>query len=204
MISSVNPKYVPHNAKFGDVTHHGNPATSKVEELVRGAVVAAGYKVPGHKVAVLCRHPHRPEQLMPLAPDIALVDHKIDIEVDPCAEDPSGRWSTHRGDEERDLSRNALMEEAGWTVLRLRLGAEEGMHIGPRDVIVESSSLTKAALAALLQALEDELSGRPPKVRVVKKGKRPAAPQRRSHVVKGPPPPTVGKSGVNMGFTGSR
>lgn len=88
------------------------------------AAVAAGYKVPGHKVAVLCRHPHYAERFLPLAPDIALIDHKIDIEVDPCAEVPDSRWTTHRGKEERDVARNALMAEAGWTVLRLRLGAE--------------------------------------------------------------------------------
>jgi len=87
-------------------------------------------------------------RLMTLTPDIALVAHRIDVEVDPCG--ASSRGYSHRGEEERDASRNALMAEAGWTVIRLRLGAAECMSIGPCDVVVESGSFTQAASRALL------------------------------------------------------
>jgi hypothetical protein len=58
------------------------------------------------------------------------------------------------------------------------------MHIGPRDVVVESSTFTKAAQAALVEAIEDFRADRPAVVRFVRKALTPKTPIiRRAQVV---------------------
>lgn len=165
----------------GDVQQSRNTVTSALEEKVRDAVRAAGYKVPEGKMAVLCHHPNPDFNVLGITPDIVLVKHKIAIEVDPLSD--TSRYPTHTGKEEEDRTRNNLMEAVGWTVIRLRLGGSKGTHIGNRDVVAESSGFTQAAQVALLEAIEDKITNRRAKVRIVKKSKSPAKPQRRSAVV---------------------
>ncbi|TRW46374.1 hypothetical protein [Georgenia yuyongxinii] len=168
-------------AAVGDVRGSNNLVSSKIEDAVRAAMVEAGYRV--RRVSVICRHPDRNDKLLALTPDVALTEHKIAIEVDPCTPPTSRHGFTHYGNEIRDAGRNSLLGEAGWTVIRLRLDATAGMAIGPRDVVVQSSGFTRAARTALVEAIEDAVHDRPPRVRVVEKGRSPAPAQRRNHVV---------------------
>lgn len=164
----------------GDVQQARSTVTSAIEEKVREAVRAGGYKVPKVKLAVLCHHPDPKFNVLSITPDIVLVKHKIAIEVDPLGD---SRYPTHTGAEGEDRARNELLEAVGWTVIRLRLGGTKGSHIGSRDVVVEWSGFTQAAQVALIEAIDDKIANRRAKVRVVAKGKTPAKAQRRSTVV---------------------
>lgn len=135
------------------------------------------------RVGVLCHHPEVGKTFLTLTPDIVMPDLRLVVEVDPCGDSDHSHACSHAGKEDTDRLRNDLLAVVGWTVIRLRLGATVGQHIGDRDVVVESSGFTKAAQAALLEAIGDFTSLRPPTVRVVAKGKSPARAQRRSHVV---------------------
>lgn len=170
--------------QIGDVLPSRNHVTSGIEEMVRAHLVKMGYAVPEGKAAVVCRHPDPKYKYLSLTPDVVLVDHKIAVEVDPCGVCDSARGTTHRGEEGKDRIRNDLFNEAGWTVIRLRLGATKGMHIGKRDVVVESSGFTAAAQVALLKAVDDEINKRRARVRLVKKGKSPTPPKRKLHVMR--------------------
>lgn len=133
-------------------------------------------------MGVICHHPDGGSRSLTLTPDIVLRNLWLAIEVDPCG--PVGsRGYSHAGAEEKDRTRNALLAAVGWTVIRLRLGATAGTQIGDRDLIIESSGFTRAAQTALLEAIEDHREKRPPRVRVVPKGKAPATAGRRSYVV---------------------
>lgn len=165
---------------FGDVVPLRSHETSAIEKQVRRFLREAAY--PVSKRGVLCHHPDEGKTFLTLTPDIVVEDWRLAVEVDPCSP-VRHHGSSHRADVEKDRARNALLEEVGWTVLRLRLGATEGMHIGDRDVVVESSTFTKAAQAALVEALEDFKADREPRVRVVAKGVSPRPAQRRSHVI---------------------
>ncbi|NMM22179.1 MAG: hypothetical protein HHJ11_01540, partial [Phycicoccus sp.] len=168
--------------QIGDVLPTRNDVTSGIEETVRAHFVKMGYVVPEVKMAVVCRHPDPKHKYLSLTPDVALVDHKIAVEVDPCGQRESPSGFTHRGEEVKDQIRNDLFNEAGWTVIRLRLGATKGMHLGKRDVVVESNGFTAAAQIALLEAVDDAINKRRAKVRLVKKGKSPTPTQRQAHV----------------------
>ena len=167
----------PTGAVLGGVTEARNRVTSVTEEKAREVLREAGYRVPKQKMAVWCRHPDKPGRLLPLTPDIVLIGKRLAIEVDPCGQVTSHHGSSHRGKEADDRLRNHLLEEVGWTVLRLRLGADEGMNIGDRDVVCESASLTVDAAQALLAAVEDAVALRKPLLRFVPK-KATAAPRK--------------------------
>lgn len=170
--------------RLGELIPTRNAETSKIEEQVRSAIAHAGYSIPEPRQAVWCRHPDAADRLLPLTPDVVLADHHILVEVDPCGDvSNSSHGSSHRGEEEQDLRRNALFAEAGWTVIRIRFDTKRGEHLGPRDVLVESSGFTKAAQNALLEAIDDAINERRARVRIVRKGKTPAPAQRRSQVV---------------------
>lgn len=156
----------------------GNDLTSHIEEQVRRAVIAAGYAVPAGKQAVVCRHPDDPDRTVNLTPDILLPDHKIAIEVDPLGPHEHSKAFSHTGEEGKDRLRNELLTEAGWTVIRLRLGGVRSDALGPRDVVTESRTFTRDANDALLAALDDTITKRRAKVRLVKKRKA-ATPARR-------------------------
>ena len=169
---------------FGDVVPTRSRADSKIESQVRAFLAEQGYPVPRHRVGVLCHHTDPKWPFLTLTPDVVLADLCLAIEVDPCGRVPSHRGSSHRGQEGKDRLRNELLAAVGWTVLRLRLEAREGDHVGERDVVVESSSFTKAAQSALLEAVEDFVAGLPSRVRFVPMGKSPKPAQRRSHIVR--------------------
>ncbi len=180
---------VPDAAKprpeVGSVTESHNPVTSGVEQAVRDILVGAGYTVPERKLAIWCSHASIPDEVATITPDIVLVDHHVVVEVDPCQPLKSHHGSTHRGKEAEDRLRNEMLAEAGWTVLRLRLGAEEGGHIGDRDVVCESATVTKKVAEALLATLDDLVHARAPQVRFVPKSAAPRKPAtRRSSVVR--------------------
>lgn len=175
----------PTGAVLGGVTEALNPVTSVVEERVRKLLREAGYQVPKQKMAVWCNHPDRPGRLLPLTPDIVLIGKRLAIEVHPCGQLTSHHGFTHRGKEDEDRLRNRLLEEVGWTVVRLRLGASEGMNIGDRDVVCESASLTVEAAQSLLAAVGDAAALREPLLRFVQKEATSTAPAvRRSSVIR--------------------
>ena len=167
---------------FGEVVPTRSRADSKIEAQVRAFLAEAGYPVPPRRVGVLCHHTDPKWPFLTLTPDVVLADLRLAIEVDPCGPAPSHRGSSHRGGEGKDRLRNELLAAVGWTVLRLRLDARKGDHIGDRDVVVESSVFTRAAQSALVEAVEDFKEQRPGRVRIVPKGKSPRAAQRRSHI----------------------
>lgn len=156
-------------AVLGGVPEARNRVTSVVEEKARDLMRQAGHRVPKQKMAVWCRHPGKPGRLLPITPDIVLIGKRIAIEIDPCGVVTGHHGSTHRGKEAEDQLRNELLADVGWTVLRLRLGAEEGMSIGGRDVVCEPSTMTANVVEAFSEALDDAINGRPPQVRFVPK-----------------------------------
>lgn len=169
-------------ATFGDVVPLRSHSTSAIEKQVRRFLREAGYPVA--KRGVLCHHPDEGKTFLTLTPDAVVEECRLAIEVDPCSPIHFHGSSHHAEAEfEKDRIRNSLLGAVGWTVLRLRFGATEGMHIGDRDVVVASSSFTKAVQAALLEALEDFRANREPRVRVVAKAASPRPAKRRSHVV---------------------
>ena len=166
---------------FGDVVPTRSRATSKVEEQVQAFLREAGHTVPDRRVGVLCHHTDPGKTFLTLTPDVVLTDLRLAIEVDPCG--PVGnRGYTQSGSEQKDRLRNDLLAAVGWEVIRVRLGATEGGHIGDRDVVAESSGFTKTAQAALLEAIDDHREQRPARVRFVPKGKSPTPAKRRSPV----------------------
>lgn len=168
---------------FGDVVPTRSRASSKIEAQVKMFLADGGYQVAQGRAGVLCHHTDPKWPFLTLTPDVILAGLRLAIEVDPCGPTPSHRGSSHFGNEATDKLRNDLLAAVGWTVIRLRLGAEEGQHIGDRDVVVQSSGFTKAAQNALIEAIEDFKNDRPPTVRLVRKSKSPEPAQRRSHVV---------------------
>ena len=182
---SIGP--APRGAVLGGVTEARNRVTSAIEEKARGVLRDAGHQVPKQKMAVWCRHPDKDGRLLPLTPDIVLIGERLAIEIDPCSPVKSHHGSSHRGKEAEDRLRNLLLEEVGWTVLRLRLGADKGMSIGDRDVVCESTSVTVDVAQALLAAVTGVMTQREPRIRFVPKkasvapGKHPV---RRSSVLR--------------------
>lgn len=172
-MSLISP---PPGKTFGDVMPLRNHEASVVERGVRTFLKEHGF--PARKQAVLVHHPDPERKYLTLHPDICMEEYRLAIEVDPCGPAP-GRGSTHRGKEEEDRLRNDLLAAVGWTVIRLRLGAAKGMDVGQRDVVVESSTFTKAAQAALVEAVEDFRAGRPAVVRFVPKSMTSKLPSRR-------------------------
>lgn len=176
----VNP---PTGVTFGDVVSATSRPTSTIENRVKDFLREAGFRFAKEPMGVVCHHPEGGSRRLTLTPDIVLGDLWLALEVDPCGDNHRGYGSSHAGEEDKDRLRNDLLAAVGWTVIRLRLGATEGDHIGDRDVVVESSGFTKAAGAALLQAIDDYREQRPAHIRIVKKGKTRVASKRRSHVV---------------------
>lgn len=179
-VARVNP---PGGPTYGDVVSANHRPTSKVEDGVKDFLREAGFQIAKGPMGVVCHHPEAGRSSLVITPDIVLRDLWLAIEVDPCNANHRGRGFSHAGNEDKDRLRNELLAAVGWTVIRLRLGATQGNHIGDRDVVVESSGFTKAAATALLEAIDDYCEQRSAHVRVVKKGRSPAAPKRRSHVV---------------------
>lgn len=87
-----------------------NDETSVIEEKVRNAVRAAGYKVPKVKMAVLFHHPNPNYNVLPITPDLVLVKHKIAIEVDPLGD--TQRYFSHRGKEKEVVESSGFTKDA--------------------------------------------------------------------------------------------
>jgi hypothetical protein len=153
----------PPRYDLGAVVMSKNPSTSILEENVRQKLRDAGLKLHKGRSAIQCGHEPERDNHPVLSPDILVSSAKVAVEVDS--------EMTHAGSEENDLLRNRLLEGVGWTVVRLRLG---GLRpLGAHDVTAEASTPTIAAIAALVEAVEDAVAGRPGTVRHVAKAVRP-------------------------------
>jgi hypothetical protein len=111
-----------------------------------------------------------PQQVSSLDPDFVIPNTKVCIEIDP--------ENTHSDRVDQDRRRNELLAEAGWRVVRLRLGGLGA--IGQWDVVSDSGGLTVAAVPALVDAIADAVAGRPGRVRTVKR--KSAAPRKSSRL----------------------
>ena len=114
-------------ATFGEAVPLRSHSTSAIEKQVRRFLRDAGYPVA--KRGVLCHHPDEGKTFLTLTPDAVIAEWRLAIEVDPCSPVRFHGSSHHaEGEVEKDRIRNSLLGAVGWTVLRLRLGATEGMQ----------------------------------------------------------------------------
>lgn len=144
---------------LGTVVQSRSTAVSKTEKQVRDKLEESGLTVHKGRSAIQCgREPVR-DNFPILTPDIIISKTKVCIEVDPAY--------THAERETTDRIRNSLLAAVGWQVVRLRLGGLE--PIGDHDVIVESETVTKEAITALIAAVSDAVAGRPGAVRRISK-----------------------------------
>lgn len=145
----------------GTVVQSRSTAVSKTEEQVRNRLVAAGLSVHKGRSAIQCGFEPSRSNYPLLTPDILISKTKVCVEVD------SG--FTHAGMEGRDTTRNALLADVGWQVVRLRLGGLA--PIGEHDVVVEAQVASLEAISALVEAVADAVAGRPGTVRRITKKK---------------------------------
>lgn len=144
---------------LGTVVQSKSGVTSKVEQQVRDRLVEAGFSIHKGRSAIQCGHESGRDNYPILTPDILIRKTKVCVEVDSSY--------THGVEEQKDRTRNALLADVGWQVVRLRLG---GLHpIGEHDVVVEGSSVTVDAMTALVAAVSDAVAGRPGTVRRIAK-----------------------------------
>ncbi|GGG68208.1 hypothetical protein GCM10011374_35680 [Kocuria dechangensis] len=156
------PKY-----PVGTVVQSKNPTTSKLEEQVRGKLVAAGLQVHQGRSAIQCDQDPIHGNYPVLTPDVLVSRSKVCVEIDS--------EKTHTEEVDNDRSRNALLAGVGWTVVRLRLGGLEA--IGDYDVVCEASVPSAAAIDALVAAVTDAVDGVPGTVRRI--AKKTAAPRKK-------------------------
>lgn len=148
--------------------------SSKVEERVRTMLQGRGIEVLDPHHGVQAGLDPEAGYWPILTPDLILKGHRVAIEVDPTGspDGPAGHDKKRAADEKR----NRLMAEAGWTLVRLRLGLGEGSAIGPFDVETESVNVTVAAIDALVEAVRTAIAGSNGVVRFIPKDR---APQRK-------------------------
>lgn len=132
---------------------------SKIEEQVRERLVAAGLTVHKGRSAIQCGFEPLHGNYPLLTPDILISRTKVCVEVD------SG--FTHAAREATDATRNSLLADVGWQVVRLRLGGLS--PIGEHDVVVEAQVASLEAISALVDAVADAVAGRPGTVRRIAK-----------------------------------
>lgn len=144
----------------------GSSVTSKLEEMARAKLTAAGVNLVGERLGIQCGFDESRNKYPVLTPDMIVADSRVCIEID------SDRDHADRVDQDR--RRNELLADAGWRVVRLRLGGLEA--IGEWDVVSDSGTLTVAAVPALVEAIGDAVAGRPGVVRTVQR--KPAAPRK--------------------------
>lgn len=154
--SDKTPRY-----PVGTVVTSTNPVTSKTEQLVMESLLAAGFSLHKGRSAIQCGLEPLKGNYPVLTPDILVSKSKVCVEVDPAYH--------HDGQAmfERDRLRNQLLADVGWTVVRLRLGGLAA--IGEHDVLSDPANPTLPALAALAEAVEDAVAGRPGKIRQITK-----------------------------------
>lgn len=148
----------------------GNTETAKLEEQARARLTAAGIQLHGERLGIQCGFDEAHNRYPVLTPDFVVRDSKVCIEIDP--------ENTHADRVDQDRRRNELLAEAGWRVVRLRLGGLGA--IGEWDVVSDSGTLTVPAVPALAEAIEDAAASRPGKVRTVKR--KPTAPRKKSRL----------------------
>lgn len=148
----------------------GSSLTSKLEETARAKLTAAGVNLVGERLGIQCGFDEPRNKYPVLTPDMIVADSRVCIEID------SDRDHADRVDQDR--RRNDLLADAGWCVVRLRLGGLQA--IGEWDVVSDSGTLTVAAVPALVDAIADAVAGRPGVVRTV--ARKPAAPKKKSRL----------------------
>lgn len=148
----------------------GSSTTSNLEETARTKLTAAGVKLVGERLGIQCGFDEARNKYPVLTPDFIVADSRVCVEID------SDRDHDVRVDEDR--RRNELLAQAGWTVVRLRLGGLQA--IGEGDAVSDSGTLTVAAVPALVEAIGDAVAGRPGKVRTVVR--KPTAPRKKSRL----------------------
>jgi hypothetical protein len=154
--------------ELGAVVMSNNPTTSILEEDVRTKLKATGLKLHKGRSAVQCGFEPVLGNHPVLSPDILIKSAKVAVEVDS--------EYTHGDELAKDILRNQLLNDVGWTVVRLRLGGLQA--IGEHDVVCESSGATQAAIVALVQAVEDAVAGRAGTIRNVQKSPTPTVVRR--------------------------
>lgn len=150
----AGPKY-----PIGTVIQSRNLTTSHTEQRVREKLVAAGFAVHKGRSAIQCGYEPQRNNFPILTPDILISKSKVCVEVDPA--------HTHLGKEKGDKTRNQLLADAGWQVVRLRIGGLQA--VGEHDVVAESESVTNEAIEALASAVADAVEGRPGIIRRIRK-----------------------------------
>lgn len=156
---------------LGEIVPRKRVHSSKVEERVRTML-------EGHGIELLDPHHGVQAGLDPeagywpiLTPDLILKGQRVAVEVDPTGspDGPAGHDKKRAADEKR----NRLMAEAGWTLVRLRLGLGQGSAIGPFDVETESVNVTVAAIDALAEAVRRAIAGSSGVIRFIPKNPSP-------------------------------
>lgn len=140
-----------------------NLTTSRTEENVRQKLRDAGLKLHKGRSAIQCGFEPKLGNYPILTPDILLSGTQVAVEVDSDY--------THADELDNDRLRNQLLNDLGWTVVRLRLGGLTS--IGDYDVVCGSSTATQAAIAALVEAVADAVAGTPGHIRHVPKSATP-------------------------------
>ncbi|WP_248761232.1 DUF559 domain-containing protein [Pseudarthrobacter sp. SSS035] len=140
-------------------------AISKTERQVRDKLLGLGIQVHKGRSGIQCGHEPGRNNFPILTPDILISKTKVCVEVDPAY--------THAGKETVDETRNELLAEVGWTVVRLRLGGLKA--VGQHDVLVESEAVNNEAITALAAAISDATAGLPGVIRRVEKKQATAA-----------------------------
>lgn len=148
----------------------GNSETSKLEDEARARLTAAGIQLHGKRRGIQCGFDPIRNNYPVLTPDFLIPDAKVCIEIDS--------EHTHADRVDQDQSRNRLLAAAGWRVVRLRMGGLEAL--GEWDVVSDSGAVTVAAAAALVEAINDAVAGRPGVIRTVKR--KPTAPRKKSRL----------------------
>lgn len=146
----------------------GSTETSKLEEQAHAKLTVAGIQLHDERLGIQCGFDAARNKYPVLTPDFLVLDAKVCVEIDP--------ENTHADRVDQDRRRNELLAQAGWRVVRLRLGGLGA--IGEWDVVSDSGTLTVAALSALVEAIGDAAAGRPGRVRTVKR--KPTAPRKSS------------------------
>lgn len=135
----------------------GSSLTSKLEEMARLKLLAAGVNLMGERLGIQCGLDEPRNKYPVLTPDMMVADSRVCVEIDSEKD--------HTDRVEQDKRRNELLAEAGWRVVRLRLGGLQA--IGEWDVVSDSGTLTVAAVPALVDAIDDAVAGRPGVVRTI-------------------------------------
>ena len=88
----------------------------------------------------------------------------VDIAIEPLnviVEYDGAYW--HRNKQERDMTKNQQMEEAGWTVIRVREEPLESIH--PNDIFIDLNTTTKEITDFVLKKIAEVTGKKIPKLK---------------------------------------